>query len=258
MGTLANQNLQVSHIIHLAAQASVQYSLKNPYAYVDANVLGQLNMLELARKWNVEHFVYASTSSVYGSNTKLPFSIEDRVDSPMAIYAATKRASELMSHAYSHLYNIPSTGFRFFTVYGPWGRPDMAAFLFTRRILNNEPIVVYNNGDMRRNFTYIDDIVDGVIACVSKPPQQVENGAKHRIYNLGNNKSEDLMTFVHTIEKALGKTAIIEKKPMLPGDVKDTIADISETKRDFGFDPQTNIDKGIPAFVNWFKDFYNV
>lgn len=246
----------VKVIFHLAAQASVQYSLKNPYVYVDSNVYGQLNMLELAKAIHVDHFVYASTSSVYGSNTKLPFSVEDRVDAPMAIYAATKRAGELMTHSYSHLYGIPATGFRFFTVYGPWGRPDMAAFLFADRIVKSQPIVVYNHGDMRRNFTYVDDIVAGLVASLDKAPQNIINGAKHKIYNLGNNKSEDLMSFVREIEKALGLKAQVEMKPMLPGDVKDTVADISETERDFGYRPRTNIDVGIPEFIKWYKEYY--
>lgn len=246
----------VEVVFHLAAQASVQYSLKNPYVYVDSNVYGHLNMLELAKAISVKHFVYASTSSVYGSNTKLPFSIEDRVDSPMAIYAATKRAGELMTHSYSHLYGIRATGFRFFTVYGPWGRPDMAAFLFADKIVKDQPIAVYNFGDMRRNFTYIDDIVAGLVASLDKAPQEVINGACHRIYNLGNNKSEDLMSFVRAIEAALGKKATIELKPMLAGDVKDTVADITETERDFGYKPTTNIDVGIPAFIAWYKEYY--
>lgn len=259
MEEFAKTHAQITHIINLAAQASVPYSLKNPYAYIDANVYGHLNMLEMARNLKgIQHFVYASTSSVYGYNKKMPFSVKDRVDSPMAIYAASKRAGELMTHSYSHLYAIPATGLRFFTVYGPWGRPDMAAFLFTDAIVNNRPIKVFNRGDMRRNFTYIDDIVSGVIGCVDTPPQKEINGALHKIYNIGNDRSEGLMNYVNAIEEALGKKAEIELLPMLPGDVKETVADISETREDFGFEPKTNISEGIPRFIEWYKSYYGV
>lgn len=259
MAELAQKNQHVTHIVNLAAQASVPYSLINPHAYIDANVYGHLNMLEMCRNLpDCQHFVYASTSSVYGFNKKMPFSVEDRVDAPMAIYAASKRAGELMTHSYSHLYGFPSTGLRFFTVYGPWGRPDMAAYLFTDAIINNRPIKVFNRGDMRRNFTYIDDIVNGVIGCVNKPPSTPLNGALHTIYNIGNDRSEGLMDYVHAIEDTLGKKADVQLLPMLPGDVKETVANISQTRADFGFDPKTDIAQGIPAFVNWYKSYHGV
>jgi UDP-glucuronate 4-epimerase len=244
-------------VIHLAAQAGVRYSLINPFAYTHSNIEGHLVLLEAARRLTgLEHFVYASSSSVYGTNSKLPFSIDDRVDTPISIYAATKKSMEMISHAYSHLYGLPLTGLRFFTVYGPWGRPDMAAFLFTRKILAGEPIPVFNHGDMRRDFTYIDDIVVGVIGCLDHPP--AEGGPKARVYNIGNNRSERLMDYIAEIERALGCKAKIDFKPMQPGDVKETYADIAATTRDFGFVPRTPISQGVPKFIDWYCDHYGV
>jgi len=247
----------VDRIVHLAAQAGVRYSLENPQAYVDTNVSGHLHMLELARHLSgLKHFVYASSSSVYGGNTKLPFSIADPVETPMSLYAATKRADELMSYTYSHLYRVPATGLRFFTVYGPWGRPDMSAYLFTKAIFEGTPIRVFNRGDMRRDFTYIDDIVSGVLATLDRPPASGEGEAPHRVYNLGNHKSEPLMRFIGLIETALGKKAEMDLQPMQPGDVPETYADISESVRDLDFHPRTTIDEGIPLFVDWFREYH--
>ncbi len=250
----------IDRVVHLAAQAGVRYSLTNPYAYTHANVDGQVVLLEAVRKLpDMRHFVYASSSSVYGANRKLPFAVEDRVDNPVSLYAATKKACELLSHAYSHLYRIPQTGLRFFTVYGPWGRPDMAAFIFTRKILKGEPIPVFNHGDMRRDFTYIDDIVEGIIACLDRPP--ADGGTDkppYAIYNLGNNQAEPLMRFIGLIEQALGKKAVIELLPMQEGDVKETFADIAASTRDFGFQPRVPIDVGIPRFVAWYREYYGV
>lgn len=258
MQAVAARHSDVTHIIHLAAQAGVRYSLVNPFAYTHANIEGHLVMLETARHLpRCEHFVYASSSSVYGSNTKLPFSVDDRVDTPVSLYAATKKANELMSHCYSHLYDIPSTGLRFFTVYGPWGRPDMSAFLFAKAILAGEPIRVFNNGDMRRDFTYIDDIVSGVMAVADAPPA-TGHGAPTRVYNIGNNHSEPLMRFIGLIESALGRKAEIIFEPMQPGDVKETFADIEAIRRDHGFEPTTSIDVGIPRFIEWYRTFHNV
>jgi UDP-glucuronate 4-epimerase len=252
---LVSANPKIDRIVHLAAQAGVRHSLTNPYAYTRSNVEGQLVMLEAARAMpELAHFVYASSSSVYGGNTKLPYSVEDRVDSPVSLYAATKKAGELMAHCYSHLYGIPATGLRFFTVYGPWGRPDMAAFLFTRAMLAGEPIRVFNFGDMKRDFTYIDDIVAGVLAVLGKPPSK--DGVPHRVYNLGNNRSEPLLRFIAVLEKSLGVKAKTNLEPMQPGDVKETYADIAASRRDFGFDPKTSIDEGIPRFVAWYRKYY--
>jgi len=247
----------ITGIVHLAAQAGVRYSLVNPHAYTRSNVEGHLVLLEAARRLDgLGHFVYASSSSVYGTNTKLPFSTEDRVDTPISIYAATKKAMEMMSHAYAHLYGLPLTGLRFFTVYGPWGRPDMAAFIFARKILAGEAIEVFNHGDMRRDFTYIDDIVAGVIACLDHPP--AEGAPKARVYNIGNNRSERLMDYIAEIEKALGRKATLDFKPMQPGDVKETYADIAATTRDFGFVPRTPIGEGVPRFIDWYCGHYGV
>jgi len=256
---LSKEN-DVTGIVHLAAQAGVRYSLTNPYAYIEANVMGHVIMLELARLYpSLKHFVYASSSSVYGGNTKLPFSIEDDVDKPVSLYAATKRADELIGHTYSHLYRIPATGLRFFTVYGPWGRPDMAAFIFTKAIIEGQPIQLFNNGEMQRDFTYIDDIVAGIIAILDKPPvdEGKEAGAPHRVYNIGNHKSEELKRFVSILENAVGKKAIIDNQPIQPGDVPATYADIEATQRDFGFVPKTTIDEGLPRFVEWYRQHYN-
>jgi UDP-glucuronate 4-epimerase len=237
-------------ICHLAAQAGVRYSLTDPFAYQKSNNEGFLNLIELARHHKIKNFVYASSSSVYGSNTKLPFSESDRTDTPISLYAATKKANELVAHCYSHLYGIPCSGLRFFTVYGPWGRPDMALFKFTKSILAEKPIEVYNNGNMKRNFTYIDDIVQGVILTLNHP-------VPCEIYNIGNSRAEQLMDFIREIEKNLGKKAVINYLPMQPGDVPATVADITNLQR-LGYEPKTNIDTGIKRFVEWYKEYYKV
>ncbi len=258
METLAAANPDIDGIVHLAAQAGVRYSLENPYAYVETNLVGQIVMLEVARHLpGLKHMVYASSSSVYGGNEKLPFALEDRVDMPVSLYAATKRADELMGHCYSHLYRIPMTGLRFFTVYGRWGRPDMAAFLFTKAILEGRPIDVFNNGDMKRDFTHISDIVSGILACLERPPADV-GAAPHKLYNLGNNKPESLMRFIELIERSSNHKAEIAFKPMQPGDVKETFADIEASRRDLGFAPKTPIDEGIPDFVEWYREYHGV
>lgn len=245
-----------THIVHLGAQAGVRYSLINPYAYISANVMGHVVMLELARKLkNLKNFVYASSSSVYGGNTKLPFAVGDAVETPVSLYAATKRTDELISHTYGHLYGIPQVGLRFFTVYGPWGRPDMAPILFTSALVKGEPIKVFNNGEMWRDFTYIDDIVAGILAAMDKPPQEK---VPHKVYNLGNNKSEKLTDFIAEIEKALGVKAEMLFEPMQPGDVVSTAADIEASRADLGFEPTTPISVGIPKFVEWYREFYKV
>ena len=246
-------------IVHLAAQAGVRYSLENPGAYIQANIVGHMNMLEAARSLGdgLRHMVYASSSSVYGGNTKLPFAVEDQVDNPVSLYAATKKSDELMSNAYAVTYGIPLTCLRFFTVYGPWGRPDMSAYIFTRKIVAGEPIPVFNYGNHRRDFTYIDDIVAGVLAVLELPADIGENGKpRHRVYNLGNNQSEQLMRFIGVIEDALGTKAEIDFQPMQPGDVQATYADIGASQRDFGFEPKTPIDIGIPNFVAWYREFH--
>ncbi|MEM9683451.1 MAG: NAD-dependent epimerase/dehydratase family protein, partial [Pseudomonadota bacterium] len=256
---LGAKHSEITHVISLAAQAGVRYSLENPYAYVHSNLLGQIVMLELCRRLeNLEHFVYASSSSVYGGNKKIPFSVEDRTDSPISLYAATKKADEHMSHCYSHLYDIPATGLRFFTVYGPWGRPDMAAYIFTRAIAEGRPIQLFNNGDMKRDFTYIDDIVQGILGCLDRPPVKIGDDAPHRLYNLGNHRSEPLKRFVEILEREVGKTAIIENAPMQMGDVKETYADIDAAQRDFGFTPKVSIDEGLPRFVAWYRDHHGI
>jgi len=250
---LTKKHLGIKKIVHLAAQAGVRYSLENPGAYAEANLVGHLNMLELARRLEkLENMVYASSSSVYGGNAKLPFSVDDRTDNPISLYAATKKADELMSHAYGALYQIPLTGLRYFTVYGPWGRPDMAAFIFTKAILAGKKLPLFNQGKMRRNFTYIDDIVDGTIKCLRKP------GKAHKVYNIGNNKSEDLMDFIKTLERHLERPAHLNPLPMQLGDVKETIADIEETQKEFGFNPVTNIEEGLRNFTTWYKEYYRV
>jgi UDP-glucuronate 4-epimerase len=257
MEKVAASHPDITRIIHLAAQAGVRYSLVNPYSYTRSNIEGQMVMLEIARHLpRCDHFVYASSSSVYGSNEKLPFSVADRVDHPVSLYAATKKAGELMAHCYSHLYDIPSTGLRFFTVYGPWGRPDMAAFLFVKAILAGEPITVFNHGDMRRDFTFVDDIAQGVVAVADKQP--FGPGVPARVYNIGNHRSEPLTRFISIIEDALGMKANIVYEPMQPGDVKETFADIQPLIDDFGFQPKTSIDDGIPQFVRWYREFYRV
>ena len=245
-------------IVHLGAQAGVRYSLVNPQAYVSSNLMGQINMLELARAREVGHFVYASSSSVYGGNESLPFRVEDRVDHPVSLYAATKKADELMGESYSHLFRLPMTGLRFFTVYGPWGRPDMAMWIFTRALLEGTPLTVYNGGEMRRDFTYIDDIVHGILACLDGPPAddgQVKAGGSrspHAIYNIGNHRSEELMRMIGLLEEATGRKASFDFQPMQPGDVQNSFADISAIERDHGFHPTTRIDEGIPRFVEWY------
>ena len=251
------QNSKATRLVHLAAQAGVRYSLENPHAYVQTNVVGQLNILELARRLDaLEHLVYASSSSVYGGNTALPFAVGDRVDTPISLYAATKRTDELMGYCYSHLYRIPATGLRFFTVYGPWGRPDMAAYKFAKAIFDGRPISVFNNGDMKRDFTYVDDTVAGLIAALDKVPPDHDNAPPHRLYNIGNNHPEDLMRFIAVIEAATGRKAELQLEPMQPGDVRETYADISESERELGYSPKVTIDEGIPRFVDWFRSYY--
>lgn len=249
----ALDSLAFDRIAHLGAQPGVRYSIENPRAYAHSNLVGHLNMLEVARHRRVP-MVYASSSSVYGGNTKLPFSVEDRVDHPVSLYAATKKADELMSETYAHLYRIPLTGLRFFTVYGPWGRPDMAPWLFTEAILTGQPIRVFNNGNMRRDFTYIDDITNGVIAALDRPPSD-RDATPHRLYNLGNSRSEPLTRFIEVIEQACGRKAIREPHPMQPGDVKDTYADIASARAELGFAPKTPLDEGIARFVHWFRRY---
>jgi UDP-glucuronate 4-epimerase len=253
---LADDNPGIAGIVHLAAQAGVRHSLTDPYTYITANVMGQTVMLELARKLkHLKHFVYASSSSVYGGNTKLPFCVDDPVEQPNSLYAATKRAGELFGYTYAHLYGIAATGLRFFTVYGPWGRPDMAAFIFARAIIAGEPIQVFNRGEMWRDFTYIDDIVNGVVRVLDRP---ATGTPPHKIYNLGNHRSEKLTDFIAGIESALQRKAIITLEPMQPGDVARTYADIDASRRDLGFEPATPISAGIPKFIAWYKDYYGV
>ncbi len=248
----------VSGVIHLAAQAGVRYSLENPFAYVNANLVGQMVMLEYCRHLDgLEHFVFASSSSVYGGNEKLPFSENDPVDRPVSLYAATKKADELMGHAYAHLYRLPQTGLRFFTVYGPWGRPDMAMWLFTQAILAGKPIRVFNHGDMQRDFTYIDDIVAGVLACFDSPPPD-NDVPPYRIYNIGNHRPEELLHLIEVLEQALGRKAERLLEPMQPGDVQATYADISSIRRDHGFVPTTTIEEGVPKFVAWYKQYHRI
>ncbi|MFA6112626.1 MAG: SDR family NAD(P)-dependent oxidoreductase [Sphingomonas sp.] len=260
----ALSDVTFDRIVHLGAQAGVRYSIENPRAYAASNIAGHLNILELARSRKTDHLVYASSSSVYGGNTELPFRVEDRVDHPLSLYAATKKADELMSETYAHLYRVPQTGLRFFTVYGPWGRPDMAMWLFTKAILAGEPIRVFNGGDMRRDFTFIDDVVSGVVACVRKPP--LDDGAlkaggsvaPHAIYNIGNHRAEGLGRLITLIEAACGREAIKIMEPMQPGDVYATYADISAIQRDVGFEPSTTLDTGVPLFVDWYRDYHGL
>lgn len=255
------QEYQFDFVIHLAAQAGVRYSIENPHAYVDSNVVGFVNILEGCRTSQVKHLVYASSSSVYGMNTKIPFETGDRVDSPVSFYAATKRSNELMAYSYSHLYNIPVTGLRLFTVYGPWGRPDMAYFSFTKKILEGEVIDVFNNGDMERDFTYVDDVVEGIVRVVCAPPVQkitdtTTARARHKIYNIGNDQPIALNRFIQAIEKATGKQAVRCNKPMQPGDVPRTYADITELIVEVGYKPSVSIEEGIAKFVAWYKEYY--
>ena len=259
MGALVAERSDITHAVHLAAQAGVRYSFENPHAYIKANVEGHVVVLEALRKLpRFEHLVFASSSSVYGGNEKLPFSVTDSVDNPLSLYAATKKSAELISRAYSYLHGLPQSGLRFFTVYGPWGRPDMAAFLFARKIVAGEPVPVFNHGDMRRDFTYIDDVTEGVLASLARPPAREAGVPPFRLYNVGNHRSEPLTRFIAILEDALGRKAKLEKLPMQPGDVRETYADITESERDFGFRPKTAIDEGVPRFVEWFRDYYDV
>lgn len=243
-------------VVNLGAQAGVRYSIDNPDAYMSSNMVGFYNILECCRHYPVEHLVYASSSSVYGANKKVPFSVEDKVDYPVSLYAATKKSNELMAHCYSKLYGIPATGLRFFTVYGPFGRPDMAYFKFAKKIMEGETIQIYNNGDMMRDFTYIDDIVKGITNILPNPPAEIETGARYKVYNIGNNKPEKLMDYIETLEKHLGREAKKEFLPMQPGDVYQTYADVSDLMHDFDFKPSTSIDEGLGKFVTWFKEYY--
>ena len=245
-------------VVNLGAQAGVRYSIDNPTAYMESNMMGFFQILEGCRFFPVEHLVYASSSSVYGGNDKVPFSTEDKVDEPVSLYAATKKSNELMAHAYSKLYRIPVTGLRFFTVYGPFGRPDMAYYKFTQKILAGEPIQVYNQGDMYRDFTYIDDIVRGIENILCNPPAENQKGALYKLYNIGNNKPVKLMEFIETLEKCLGREAKKEYLPMQPGDVYQTYADVSDLMRDYDFKPSTSIQEGLEKFVEWYRSYYNV
>ena len=244
-------------VVNLGAQAGVRYSIDNPDAYMQSNMMGFFHILEGCRNYPVEHLVYASSSSVYGANDKIPFSTSDQVDRPVSLYAATKKSNELMAHAYSKLYKIPLTGLRFFTVYGPMGRPDMAYFKFAKKIMKDEPIQIYNNGDMYRDFTYVDDIVKGIENLLCNPPVEDANGAYYKIYNIGNNKPEKLMDYIATLEKCLGKEAKKEFFPMQPGDVYQTYADVTDLMEDFGFKPSTTIQEGLSKFAEWFKEYYH-
>ena len=257
--TLLNKSGEIDRVLHLAAQAGVRYSLTHPDPYIQTNIVGHLNVLEACRHaFRIEHLVYASSSSVYGANDTLPFSIDDRVDQPVSLYAATKRSGELISQSYSHLYRMPQTGLRFFTVYGPWGRPDMSAYIFTRAIFEGRPISVFNNGEMSRDFTYIDDIVAGVLTALDRPPLDDGERPPHRLYNLGNHRSEPLMRFIEVLEAACGRKAIIEFTDMQPGDVEATYADIEASQRDLGFQPKTTIDEGLAKFVAWFREYHKL
>ena len=258
-----------NRVINLAAQAGVRYSLENPHSYVESNIVGFMNILEGCRYNGVEHLVYASSSSVYGANTHMPFSIHSNVDHPLSMYAATKKANELMAHTYSHLYRLPTTGLRFFTVYGPWGRPDMALFLFTRKILAGEPIDVFNYGKHRRDFTYIDDIVEGVIRTLDrvaepdpdwngKHPDPGTSNAPYRLYNIGNNQPVELMHYIKVLEDCLGKKAEMNMLPLQPGDVPDTYADVEDLVKDVDYKPATSVEDGVARFVNWYRDYYQV
>jgi UDP-glucuronate 4-epimerase len=256
-------------VVNLAAQAGVRYSIENPYAYIDSNITGFINLLECCRHQQVKHLVFASSSSVYGANTSLPFSVHDNVDHPISLYAATKKANELMAHTYSHLYNLPTTGLRFFTVYGPWGRPDMALFLFTKAIMAGEPIKVFNQGKMLRDFTYVDDIVEGILRVTEnipqghpdwdgKNPDPAASKAPYKIYNIGNNQPVELLYFIETIEKEIGKTAIKDLLPLQDGDVPATYANVDDLVADVGFKPATSIESGIKNFITWYRDYYQV
>jgi len=265
----AFRDFRPGRVVNLAAQAGVRYSIENPYAYVESNLVGFINLLEACRHGKVEHLVYASSSSVYGANRKLPFSVQDSVDHPVSLYAATKKANELMAHTYSHLYNLPTTGLRFFTVYGPWGRPDMALFLFTRKILAGEPIDVFNHGHHTRDFTYVDDIVEGVIRTLDRVPSPDPNydpvhpnaassSAPYRLYNIGNSHPVQLSRYIEVLEECLGRKAEKNLLPLQPGDVPDTSADVTELAHDTGYKPATSVDEGVRKFVEWYRDYYSV
>jgi UDP-glucuronate 4-epimerase len=256
-------------VMNLAAQAGVRYSIENPHVYIDSNIVGFCNILEGCRHSKVGHLVFASSSSVYGANTRLPFSEHDNIDHPISLYAATKKANELMAHTYAHLYGLPCTGLRFFTVYGPWGRPDMALFKFTKNILEGKPIPVFNNGNMVRDFTYVDDIVEGVVRAIDRQaqpdpswdgaaPDPARSKAPYRIYNIGNNKPVQLMRYIEVLEKALGKKAQLEMLPMQPGDVPATMADVSALEKGVGYRPKTTVEEGVPRFVEWYRSYYKV
>jgi UDP-glucuronate 4-epimerase len=258
-----------ARVVHLAAQAGVRYSIVNPHAYADANLVGFLNVLEGCRHHGVEHLVFASSSSIYGANTRLPFSVHDNADHPLSLYAATKKANELMAHCYAHLYSLPCTGLRFFTVYGPWGRPDMALFLFTRAILEDRPIDVFNEGRMQRDFTYIDDVVEGVVRVLARPPapdaawsgDRPDPGtsrAPYRVYNIGNDRPVELLRYIEILEERLGRTAKKNLLPLQPGDVSVTRADVDDLARDFGYRPQTTVEEGVARFVEWYRSYYGV
>ncbi|HVI06535.1 MAG TPA: NAD-dependent epimerase/dehydratase family protein [Sphingomicrobium sp.] len=258
------ERFEIDGIVHLGAQAGVRYSLQNPMAYVEANLVGHCNMLELARAKRPRHMVYASSSSVYGSNKSLPFRVEDRVDHPLSLYAATKKADELLSESYANLFRLPLTGLRFFTVYGPWGRPDMAMWIFVKALYAGEPLLLFNGGEMRRDFTYVDDIVRGVVSVFDGPPAdngELKSGGStspHAIYNIGNSRSEDLMRLVELLENETGRKALIDPRPMQAGDVKETFADISAIARDHGFKPTIGIEEGTARFVAWYRDYHGI
>lgn len=254
---------QIDIVINLAAQAGVRYSIENPYTFIESNVVGFLNILECCRNYKIDHLIYASSSSVYGANTKIPFSTKDNVDYPVSLYAASKRANELIAQTYSHLYDMPITGLRFFTVYGPWGRPDMSYYKFTNALMNGEKIQVFNFGHMKRDFTYIDDIVEGIVRLIDKKPERIQvpaiaSTAPHKVYNIGNNQPEELMDFISVIEEKIGKKAIKEFLPMQPGDVHVTYADVEDLENEIGFKPKTNINEGIEKFVDWYKEYYKI
>ncbi|HKU80004.1 MAG TPA: NAD-dependent epimerase [Rhodanobacteraceae bacterium] len=263
------RDFRPQRVVNLAAQAGVRYSLENPYAYVEANLVGFINILEACRQGKVEHLVYASSSSVYGANRKLPFSVQDPVDHPVSLYAATKKANELMAHTYSHLYGLPTTGLRFFTVYGPWGRPDMALFLFTRKILAGEPIDVFNHGHHTRDFTYVDDIVEGVVRTLDRVPEpdpaydplqpnSATSSAPYRVYNIGNSHPVQLSHYIEVLEDCLGRKAEKNLLPLQPGDVPDTSAEVTELMNDTGYRPDTSVEEGVKRFVEWYRGYYGV
>lgn len=247
---------QFERIVHLAAQAGVRYSIENPHAYIESNIRGFMNILTGALAKKVNHLVYASSSSVYGNSKKIPFSTDDPVDNPVSMYAATKKSNELMAHVYSHLYQMPTTGLRFFTVYGPWGRPDMSPFIFADAIFNETPIKLFNYGKHQRDFTYIDDIVQGVVSVLDSPPSVVEDVAPYQVYNIGNNSPVELLDYVETLERHIGKKAITELAPLQPGDVVTTYADVEDLEKDIGYRPSTSIDEGVGKFIDWYRDYY--